>query len=72
MPNLKELEISTFVAEKYGLDGRTAGIIGKNMAGSNIRGLIEVAGLVDDLRNPHEWLEYYKMLVEKKRTGEEA
>lgn len=61
---MTEQEIATFVSEKYGIDSRTSGIIGKNMAGSNIRGVIEVAGLVDNLNDPHEWLGYYKTLVE--------
>jgi len=68
---LKQNEISAFVAEKYGVESRAASVIGKNMEGSSMRGLIDVAGLVDNLNDPHEWLEYYKMLVEKKKDSDD-
>lgn len=32
------------------------------MNGASIRNIILVAGLVDNIADPHEWLEYYKML----------
>ena len=41
------------------------------MEGSSMRGLIDVAGLVDNLNDPHQWLEYYKMLVEKKKDSDD-
>jgi|LakMenEpi03Aug12_release.lakeMendotaPanAssembly.Ray.scaffolds.fasta_scaffold517010_1 hypothetical protein len=34
------------------------------MKGSSIRSLIEVAGLVENLKDPNEWLEHYKMLFD--------
>lgn len=53
MPVLIEGEVSTFVGEKYGVDQRTAAIIAKNMNMASIRDVIEVAGLVDNLNDPH-------------------